>query len=111
MEFPTYIKHVSRKYETREKALNDRTIRAVYCPKCGKRAVRKIRWYTSNMKNYYSLSECMEHGYIRGRLRLRKTDDGKYYIIKTLRPIQQEEAQEMRHLRERLKKKKKKPKS
>ena len=111
MEFPTYIKHVSRKYETREKALNDRTIRTVYCPKCGKRAVRKIRWYTSNMKNYYSLSECMEHGYIRGRLRLRKTDDGKYYIIKTLRPIQQEEAQEMRHLRERLKKKKKKPKS
>lgn len=108
--FPTYTKHVSRKYETREKALADRAIRTVYCPKCGKRATRRIRWYTNNMKNYYSLSECAEHGYLRGRLRLRKTDDGKAYVIKTLRPIEQEEAEEMRRLRDELRKKKKKHK-
>lgn len=110
MEFPTYTKHVSRKYETREKALKDRNIRTVYCPKCGKRATRRIRWYTSNMKNYYSLSECEEHGYLRGRLRLRKTDDGAVYVIKTLRLIEKEEAQEMRQLRDSLRKKKKKRK-
>lgn len=110
IEFPTYTKHVSRKYETREKALHDRAIRTVCCPKCGKRADRRIRWYTSNMKNYYSLSECGEHGYLRGRLRLRKTEDGFAYVIKTLRLIGEEEAKEMRRLRDELGKKKKKRK-
>lgn len=111
MEFPTYTKYVSRKYETKEKALKDRVIRTVYCPVCGQRATRKIRWYTNNLKNYYSLSECREHGYLRGKLRARKTDDGFAYIIKTIRPVDQKEAEEMRRCRDELKQKKKKRKS
>lgn len=110
LEFPTYSKHISRKYETKEKALKDRAIRTVYCPKCGERAERKIRWYTNNLKNYYSLSECKEHGYLRGRLRIRKTDDGCFYVIKTLRLIGQEEADQMKHVRKELREKKKKRK-
>lgn len=111
MEFPTYTKYVSRRYESKEKAMGSRDVRTVLCPKCGQRAARKIRWYTNNMKNYYSLSECREHGYVRGRIRVRKTDDGASYVIKTLRSIGEEEAEQMKTMRELIRKKRKKHKT
>lgn len=107
IKFPTYTKYVSKKYESKEKAMGARDVRKVLCPQCGQRAERKIRWYTTNMKNYYSLSECREHGYVRGRIRVRKTDDGHSYVIKTLRLIQEEEAEQMQKMRQMLRKKRK----
>jgi inhibitor of KinA sporulation pathway (predicted exonuclease) len=108
MEFPTYTKHISRKFETKEAATKDRAMRTVYCPFCKKRASRKIRWYTTNLKNYYSLSECSEHGFLKGKLRARKTDDGYFYLIKTVHLLSDREAEEMKRSREEIRKKKKK---
>jgi len=108
MVFPTYEKMVSRKFATREAAAKDRILREVCCPICKMRARRKIRWFTNNLKNYYSLSQCSEHGYIRGKLRIRKHDDGSYYVIRTIRPIDGIQAAQMVGWRKELSKKKKK---
>lgn len=106
MIFPTYTKYVSREYACREKVMKARDVRKVLCPECGQRADRKICWYTNNTKNYYSLSVCAVHGYVRGKIRLRKTDEGSFYVIKTLRLIGQEEAEAMYMLRKLLREKK-----
>ncbi len=111
IEFPGYVKHVFQRYETREKALKDRAARIVRCPLCGKRAARKIRWYSNNMKNYYSLSECKEHGFLRGKLHVRKTDGGDTYIVKTIRRLSGQEAQDMKDCCRKQRERKKKHKA
>ena len=34
---------------------------------------------------YYSLALCHEHGPVAGKIRIRKTDEGKYFGVKTLK--------------------------
>ena len=54
----------------------------------------------NNPKVYYSISNCEEHGLIRGKIRIRKTEDEKYFAVKTLRFTDTEEAEELRERKE-----------
>ena len=38
-----------------------------------------------NSKMHYCLAECKEHGYIKGRFRIREDDNGKYYASRVLK--------------------------
>lgn len=40
-----------------------------------------------------------EHGYIRGKLRIKKDDEQHIYIVKTLRLIDEEGAQQLRQMK------------
>lgn len=51
------------------------------------------------------LAFCPEHGYFKGKIRMKKTDEGKYYVIKTLKLIDLEEAAAIREKKEILRKK------
>lgn len=68
----------------------------------------------NNSKVYYSVSFCQEHGYVSGKIRIRRTEDNMYYVIKMLTNITSEEADEIRQKRDayrakkRIKKKKNK---
>jgi len=108
MVFPTYEKLVSKKYVSKEQAINDRTLRTIYCPVCKKHAKRKIRWFTNNLRNYYSMSTCEEHGFIRGKMRVRRHDDGGVYVIRTIRFASEEELEKMCSYAAVLRKKKRK---
>ena len=80
--------------------MSDREVISTRCPVCKLAAKRKIRWFISNSKIYYSISSCPEHGYIEGKIRIRKTEDEKYYAMKYLRCVDIEEAGEIRQKRE-----------
>ena len=54
----------------------------------------------NNPKVYYSISNCEEHGLIRGKIRSRNTEDVKYFAVKTLRFTDTEEAEELRERKE-----------
>ncbi len=84
--YDDYYKYVSRGFRTREEALFDKGVRSVNCFRCGKPAAKKIRWFTSKTKSYYCLAQCEAHGYLRGKIRIKQMDDGKYVAIKTMRP-------------------------
>ena len=49
---------------------------------------------------YECISNCEEHGLIRGKIRIRKTEDEKYFAVKTLRFTDTEEAEELRERKE-----------
>ncbi len=106
VSYPTYDKYVSREFTAREKVMKDREVTSTRCPVCHCNAKRKIRWFSSNMKNYYSVSACQEHGLVKGKIRVRKTEEEKYYVIKTIKLITNEEAEEIQHKRESLRRKK-----
>lgn len=100
--FDTYSKYVSKGYETREDMLRNREVVAMQCYKCGRRCRKKIRWFSANSRTYYALAICNEHGYLKGKLRIRQNDDGDYYAIKTLKLVDEEGAQSIRDRQQQL---------
>ena len=70
------------------------------CYLCHRNLRKKIRWFTSNGKNYYCLAYCEKHGYLQGKIRLRKSEEGKYYVVKTTKLISPEKAETLRARKE-----------
>lgn len=105
ISYPTYDKYVSKEYDAREKMMKDREITSTRCPVCQKSARRKTRWFLHNSKNYYSISLCQEHGLVKGKIRVRKTEEGKFFVIKTIKLIDLTEADEIREKKESLRRK------
>ncbi|MBO5460075.1 MAG: exonuclease domain-containing protein [Lachnospira sp.] len=108
MNFGNYSKYISKTFDTRERAANDRGVRSCRCFLCGKPMVRMVKWFATNSKNYYAMFICEEHGFIKGKLSTKSTDDDKYFAVKILKctdadgveKIYQKRLQEREHRRQ-----------
>lgn len=87
VSFDRYDKFISMGYEQKEKLMADRKVRAIYCHTCGKQCHKKIRWFSNNTKTYYALGICKEHGAIKGKLRVKVSENGLFYAIRTTKPV------------------------
>ncbi len=94
--FDTYSKYISRGFESREEMLADKNVNAMECYVCGKKCRKKIRWFSSTGKNYYGLAICREHGYLKGKIRIRQAENGLFYTIKTLKLVDENGAAKVR---------------
>lgn len=103
--FDRYSKYISREFKTKEDAVKDREISSTKCFLCEKNARKKIRWFSINAKNYYCVAQCPKHGYLKGKTRMKKTDEGKFYVVKTLKLTDETEVEAIREKREMMKKK------
>lgn len=103
--FDNYSKFISREFPSKEDAMRDREVTATKCFLCGRTARKKVRWFSVNPKAHLCLAWCPEHGYFRGKARLKKTDEGKHYVVKTLKKIDKEEADSVREKKDALRKK------
>lgn len=84
-EYDTYEKFVSMEYRKRDNLLADRVVVSTRCYICQNICRKKRTWFQTGSKTYYYLGYCKEHGYIKGRLRVKKTDDDKYYAIRIMK--------------------------
>lgn len=96
MNFGNYSKYISRTFDTRERAANDREVRSCRCFLCGKPMTRTIKWFATNGKSYYGLFTCEEHGLMKGRFRTKHTDDDQYFVIKILKRTDEVGAEKIR---------------
>jgi DNA polymerase III epsilon subunit-like protein len=103
MKFPDYYKYISREFKTKRSAIGDREVMSTKCYLCGKATRRKIKWFTPNNKHYYSVSVCEQHGFLKGKVRIRKSEAGLYYVIKTMRLISEEQVKEIMDKKEQAK--------
>lgn len=107
--YKTYQKFVSKPFHSKSEAMKDRVVTSTRCYLCKKNARKKIRWFSSGTRNYLCLAYCEEHGWLKGKIRMRQHADGSFYVVKTLKLISEEEAydvkekQEIIRLRRRLK--------
>lgn len=46
---------------------------------------RTVKWFATNSKSYYGLFTCDEHGLIKGRFRVKQSENGKYYAIRIMK--------------------------
>ena len=107
ISYPTYDKYISRQFHDREKVIKDREVASTRCPVCHLPAKRRLRWFMNNSRIYESISQCQEHGYIKGKVRIRKTDEDTFYAVKTLKPVNEQKAEEIRQKRDSLRRKRK----
>ena len=92
--FNNYTKFISQGYTEKAELLADKNISCVRCFYCDKAIPKEIPWYTpNNGKHYYTVAKCPEHGLMKGKHRIRKNRDDKYFVIKTIRPVDEAEAE------------------
>lgn len=96
VNFGTYSKYISREFETKEEALSDKKIRQMNCFICNRPVKKRLDWFSNNPKNYYCLGYCSEHGYLKGRIQMNKSDNGKRYVIKIISRINKEAAKSLK---------------
>lgn len=105
LDYPGYYKYVSRKFESREDAIADKTVTAIRCIHCKKALRKKIRWFSGNNRIYYCLAECPEHGYVKGKIRMKKNDEGRVFVVKTVKMTDAEGAERIRRALEEMRRK------
>ena len=97
-----YSKYISREFKTKEEAMKDPEVCSTYCCRCGRKSRKKMHWFSVNSRNYYSVAWCPEHGYLKGKIRMKHTDEGRVYVVKTIKISSEAEADLIRSKRDGL---------
>lgn len=105
--FERYSKFVSREFPNKEDAIRDKGVASTVCYKCGHSIRRKIPWFSDSSKNYYSLSYCPVHGWMKGKIRMKRAKNGGVFAIKTLKLVNEEDARAVAERRRLLQKRRK----
>lgn len=101
--FDTYAKYISREFEDKQEALLDREVMSTKCYLCHKNLRKKIKWFSTNGKHYLSVSHCDKHGFMKAKIRIKKSENNKVYVVKTLKFITQEESEGVKQKRGKFK--------
>ncbi len=96
VQFDTYAKYISRGFADKAEAMADRTVSSTRCYLCRRSLRRKIRWFTPNGKHYYCVSYCDKHGYMKSKVRMRKSEEKMVYVVKTEKFITEAEVEAIR---------------
>ncbi len=93
--FDDYSKYISREFADKTTAMGDREVTDTHCFLCGMRTRKKIPWFTNNGKHYYTVVSCTRHGAIKGKIRLRRAESGRIYVVKTMKQIDSDGVQDI----------------
>lgn len=109
VQFDTYFKYISRVFQDKKEAFADKEVISSKCYLCHCNLRKKIRWFSPNARHYYCVAYCDKHGYLKGKIRIRKTEEG-IFVVKTTKLIQPDEmeriAERRDHMRELRRKRK-----
>lgn len=94
--FDEYSKYISREFEDKLAAMEDKEVVSVRCYLCNKVMKKKIRWFSPNGKHYYCVAYCDKHGFIKGKIRMKRSEKEKVYVVKTLKIIQENEIEDIK---------------
>lgn len=84
--FSDYEKYISRPFADKQSAMEDKEVTSTRCYLCGANTKRRIDWFSANNgKHYYCVVYCERHGYLKGKIRLRKSVHDEIYVVKTLK--------------------------
>lgn len=93
--FDDYFKFISQGYNNKQDAFLDPEVTFSGCYLCKRKTTEIIPWFSNNSKHYYGVSKCKRHGLIKRKIRIRKSEFGKTYVIKTMKKIHKSELEEI----------------
>ena len=101
-KFKTYTKFISREFVDKKTAMSDRVVTSMKCYHCGRTTKKVIKWFSVNGHHYYAVGFCKRHGYIKGKVRMKKADDGNVYVVKTMKAISADEVEQIKEKQDKL---------
>ena len=108
IEFPDYFKYISREFDSKHEAMEDKEVSSTKCYLCHKNMKKTVRWFSPNMgKHYYAIAQCPVHGYIKYKNRMKKTDNDTIYVVKTIKFVDEETKDKYALKRDEIQEKKK----
>lgn len=103
IQFENYFKYISRQFADKVEAFADKEVSSSKCYLCHCNLKKQVKWFTPNGKNYYCVAYCDKHGYLKGKIRVRRTEEGMVYVVKTTKFIPKEEVEEIAERYEHIK--------
>ncbi len=103
-----YTKYISRAFPDKDHAMSDARVTQTSCYLCKKNVRKKIRWFTVNGKVFHCVSYCPVHGYMKGKIHIRKAEGDRVYAVRTEKFITPEKAEELRERQQQAKLREKK---
>lgn len=91
-QFDIYMKYISRTFSDKAEAFADKEVSSSKCYICHRNLRKKIKWFSANGRHYYCVAYCEKHGYLKGKIRIRKTPEGRVFVVKTTKFISKEDA-------------------
>lgn len=99
--------YISRDFPSKQDALDDKNVNAIRCYKCNKKTTKKIKWFCNSPSTYICVGKCWRHGNFCGKIKFKPLNDGRYYVIKTIKPITREGIEAIRQKQEDIREKRK----
>ena len=81
----------------------DKQVTDMICYKCRRMLRKKIRWFSYGQKFYLCLATCPEHGAVKGKIRIKKTEDVFFFAVKTQKLVDDEGAEMVAKKKEEMK--------
>lgn len=91
-KYNSYSKYISRGFESKTLVMSDKNVVSTPCYRCGRKLKKKIHWFSCNSRVYYCLSYCPEHGFMKGKIRIKKHDGGLFFATRILKLTNEEGA-------------------
>lgn len=92
VRFDEYTKLVTREFLSKEEMFEDKDVSDMKCNKCGKYLKKELDWFSDCGKTYYCLGKCAVHGYVRGKIKIKKVEDDSFFAIKIMKSTDEEGA-------------------
>lgn len=91
VQFDTYMKYISRVFDSKEEAFADKEVISSKCYLCHRNLRKKIKWFSANGRHYYCVAYCEKHGYLKGKIRVHRTEENQVFVVKTTKLIPKED--------------------
>lgn len=105
--FGYYDKYISRTFSTKETMLADKKVRDSNCYICNCKTQKIVKYFSPTGKYFLGLTKCETHGYMKIKIRIRKSEDGRFFTVKTRKHISEEDAKDIIVRSQKVKKSKK----
>ena len=93
MRYDTHSRYISRTFPSRHEVMENSEVLSTRCCICDRRLRKKLRWFSSGHRYYLCLATCPEHGMMKGKIRMKKSEDGRVFAVKTVKPVDEEGAE------------------
>lgn len=93
VRFDKYTKLVTREFLTKDEMFEDSDVKELLCNQCDEPLEIIIDWFSDSGKTYYCLGKCPEHGYVRGKIKIKKREEDSFFAIKIMKSTDDEGAE------------------
>ena len=105
VRFDEYTKLITREFLSKDEMFADNNIKELRCNVCDKPMEVLIDWFSDSGKSYYCLGKCPEHGYKRGKIKIKKLEEDSFFAIKIMKSTDAEGAKSIYEKQESIREK------